>query len=73
MVELGGLIHHIYDGIGETEEHPYVVIPILGRFKNESREIWHLMLCSSSTVSEFKPRVWVERLLTLLLKGGKTS
>ena len=44
MVELGGLIQHIYDGTGETEEYPHVVIPLLGRFKNESGERWYLLL-----------------------------
>ena len=73
MVELGGLIHHIYDGTEKTEEHPHVVTLLLGRFKNINGERWHLLLCSSSTASGFKPIVWVKRLLTLLLKEGKTS
>ena len=59
MVELGGLIQHIYDGTGETEERPYVVIPLLGRFKNKSGERWNLLLCSSSTASGFRSRLWV--------------
>ena len=29
--------------VGGTNEHPHVVIPLLGRFKNEVREQYHLL------------------------------
>ena len=57
MVEIGGLIQHIEDGKAENEDHPHIVIPLLGRFKNESGKRWFLILCAAVTVSGFKPRV----------------
>ena len=38
MVELDGLIQYIYDGIGESEEFPRVVILLLG--KSKKVRIW---------------------------------
>ena len=73
MVELGGLIKHIDDRKGEFEKHPHMVIPLLGRFKNESGEKWHLLLAAAKTASGFRLRVWVEILLYVLLLEGRTS
>ena len=44
MVELGGVIKTIYDRKCELEEHQYVVVFMLGRFKSDSEEMLHLMM-----------------------------
>ena len=77
MIEAHGLISHLHFGLGEEcredDEIPFVVIPLLGRFKNEEGERWHLMMSVSETKSGFKVREWVERLASVLVKEGHTS
>ena len=72
MMDLHGLISHIKDG-KEDATNPHVVIPLLGRFKNEIGERLHLMLSVNVTKSGFKVRKWVERLVRMLVKEGKTD
>ena len=50
-----------------------MVILLLGRFKNESGERWHILLRSSDTASGFKLRIWIERLMMLLLRERNIS
>ena len=73
MVEAGGLIEHLPHGKEVEEEIPFVVIPLLGRFKNEDGEQWHLMLSASVTGSGFKVRQWVERMASILKIEGRNS
>ena len=73
MVEAGGLINHISHGTEVGEEIPFVVIPLLGRFKNEDGERWHLMLSASITGSGFKVRKWISRLVDILKSERKNS
>ena len=51
MVEFVSVIQHIYDGKGDHEEFPHLVIPLLGKFKNESGQRWHLMMAAAETAS----------------------
>ena len=71
MMDFFGLRTHIKDGRSKNEEQPHVVIPLLGRFKNEVGERLHLMLAVNVTKSGFKVRDWVERLVVVLWKEGK--
>ena len=73
MLDLQGLIQHIMDGRDRREKHPHVVFPLLGRFKNEVGERWHLMLSVPVTKSGFKVRMWTERLVKLMLKENKVN
>ena len=67
LVEAEGLQKMIDKGKIEREEkHEHVVIPLLGRFKNEDDEKWHVMVSVSITDSKFKVRKWIERLVDLL-------
>ena len=71
MIEAHGLYSHLH--FGATESDPslqHVVVPLLGRFKNEDGSRYHLMLCSSITASGFKIREWVEK-LSLILRSEK--
>lgn len=44
MVEAGGLLNHLSHGAGSDEDIPFIVVPLLGRFKNEDGEKWHQAL-----------------------------
>ena len=70
MMDLYGLISHIKDGRSDVVT-PHVVIPLLGRFKNEVGERLHLMLSVNETKSGFQVRMWVERFLRILMNEGK--
>ena len=70
MMDLQGLIAHIADGRHDLNS-PHVVLPLLGRFKNETGERLHLMLSVNETKSGFKVRMWVERLVRILVNEGK--
>jgi len=76
MVEAHGLVAHLHHGLDEelsAGESSYVVIPLLGRFKNEEGERWHLMMSVSTTGSGFMVCKWVERLASVLVEEGHHS
>jgi len=77
MVEAHGLVSHLHYGLEENleeeDEVGFVVIPLLGRFKNEDGERWHLMLSVSLTGSGFEVRKWVQRVAVILVDEGHTS
>ena len=67
MVEAEGLQSLILEGrVDVIEENSHVVIPLLGRFKNEEGEKWHLMVSVNVTESGIKARFWIETLVKLL-------
>ena len=70
MMDLHRLISHITDGRHDLTT-PYVVIPLLGRFKNETGECLHLILSVNVTNSGFQVRTWIERLVRRLVGEGK--
>ena len=74
MMDLNGLLDHIYDGSREDDkDHPHIVVTLLGRFKNEWGERWHIMLAASETASGLKPRRWLGMFLLMMLSEGKTE
>ena len=66
LVEAHGLLSHLHYGTESEEPTPFVLIPLLGRFKGEEGERWHLMMSVSETQSGFKVRKWMERLVLFL-------
>ena len=67
MLDLSGFILHILVGKREDDfDHPHVVLPLLGRFKNEIREKLHLMLAASTSKSGIEVRKWVEMLIRVM-------
>ena len=67
LVEAEGLQKMINKGRKEREAKlEHVVIPLLGRFKNEDGERWHIMLSVSKTSSKLEVRKWIERLEEIL-------
>ena len=76
MVESHGLISHLHYGVEPSEEDgdtPFVVVPLLGRFKNEDGERCHLMLSVAKTKSGFEVRKWVERISEILVEENHFS
>ena len=65
MIDAGSLIKYIVKG-KEHDDVPHVVIPLLGRFKNEIGERFHLMFSVNQTKSGFNVRWWVELLVSTL-------
>jgi len=59
---------------GKTgDENDHVVAPLLGRFKGEDGERYHLIPLPSTTQSGFSPRWWLELLVHTREKQGITS
>lgn len=77
MVETHGLVSHLHYGLDsdldEEDEISFIIIPLLGRFKNEEGERWHLMMSASTTGSGFEVRKWVEQLAEILVTEGHIS
>lgn len=72
LVEAGGLITHLNYGL-EDGKDAHVVVPLLGRFKNEDGEMYHLMFSVSVTASGFEVRKWVTWVVQILRTEHKTS
>ena len=67
LVEADGLKQMISNGRQQRDnEMSHVVIPVLGRFKNEDGERWHVMVSTDVTGSGIKVRKWIERLVVIL-------
>ena len=67
LVEAEGLQSMIGKGRVESETKlEHVAIPLLGRFKNEEGERWHIMVSVSITNSKFHVRKWIEMLVEVL-------
>lgn len=48
-----------------------MVAPLLGRFKNELGERYHLILVAKKTASGLQPRKWLEWLVAVLREEGR--
>lgn len=56
-VEIAGFLSYFAAG-KDHSEHPHVMVPLLGRLKGETREIWHLLPIVWKTRSGIKVGVW---------------
>jgi hypothetical protein len=61
LVDLKGLRAHWEQGA--SYKTPHVVIPLLGRFKNEVGEAYHIMPVCAETPRGLKPRLWIGRVI----------
>ena len=59
LVDLFGLFKYLDQGTTGKIEH--VIIPLLGRFKGERGEKYHLLPLAAVTKSGIQPRKWVDR------------
>lgn len=72
LMEASELIKRRLDG-KDHPDHPHVVIPLMGRFKNETGERNLLLTLASETQSGIQIRKWVERLIILLIREGRSN
>ena len=72
MLDAGALIRYISKGASQ-DDVPHVVVPLLGRFKNEVGERFHLMMSVNITKSGLDVRWWLELLVTILKLERKTE
>lgn len=73
-LEGSSVVDMINLGKEETEEEVgsgHVCLPLLGRFKSELGEDKHVAVLCNVSASGLKFRLWVERLVWLLIKEGK--
>ena len=66
----------LIDGINVGKHDPrasHVIISLLGRFKGEEGDRMHVFPLSSVTKTGIRIRLWLERLVALLRKEGKTD
>jgi hypothetical protein len=60
-----------YYEAGRDHASPHVMIPLLGRFKGETGERWHLLPIAWKTRSGIEAGSWAGRLLTSLLERNR--
>lgn len=68
MADLFGIKKHWMES--GRHEHEHVVVALLGRFKGETGEGYHLMPIVSVTSRGLRPRLWIGRLLDLYQEKG---
>ena len=68
LADLHGTIK--YWDAGEVHEVKHLVVPLLGRFKGETGESYHLLCAVDVTSHGLEPRKWVGRLIQLLQNKG---
>lgn len=61
MLDLKGLIDNIEHG--RMDDPPHIVIPLLGLFKGEDYQRFHLLLAPNVSNSGFEPRKWLHWLI----------
>jgi len=54
----------------DLSDVPYIVIPLIGKFKGESGARHHLMALASVTRSKIELREWIEKLMAVRSKEG---
>jgi len=62
LVDLHGLIKYTEDKL-QVDGKAFIIIPLLGRFKNELGDQYHLTPLAAETQSGIKVRLWAERLI----------
>ena len=72
MVDLAGLRKYLDRGKDEGA-NSHVVVPLLGEFKGETGDRYHLMPVVSTTASGLRPRYWLELLVKVREEQGFTA
>jgi hypothetical protein len=60
-----------YKDMGQDHSPPYVIVPLMGRFKGETGERNVLRPLVNITKSGIKVRRWIERLVSMLVREGR--
>jgi hypothetical protein len=72
LLDLHRLRTYIAEGKEEVCAKPHVVAPLLGCFKNEIGEQYHLVLLMPVTQSVLRMRYWLEQLVEVQAREGRT-
>lgn len=72
MIERSDLIRHVNRGRMDRN-FPHVVVPLLGRFKEETGKRSHLLIMTNTTKSGIAIMSWVERMVGWLERKGLTE
>jgi len=72
LVDLFGLHKYGREDLKTSGGKTYVIVPLLGRFKNELGDQYHLTPMVAESSSELKIRVWIRRLLDASAAEGRT-
>lgn len=71
LADAASLRRHIGKGRHGRLEH--VIVPLLGRFKGETGEKYHLLALVNRTFSGLRVRWWVEQLVLVLAEQGQMN
>jgi hypothetical protein len=71
LLDLHGLRLYISEGKEHQVTRPHVIAPLLGRFKNEIGERYHLVLLAPVTQNGIQMRAWLERLINVRESEGR--
>ncbi len=71
LVEIRGITKHWEQSTQHVK--PHVVITLLGRFKSETGECYHMMPVLCSTPRGLEPKKWIERVLSEYRRRGVDS
>jgi uncharacterized damage-inducible protein DinB len=72
LVDLFGLLKYGKADLTTAGGKDYVIVPLLGRFKNELGEQYHLTPLIAETSSGLKIRLWIKRFLEACSRAGRT-
>jgi hypothetical protein len=72
LLDLYGLRLYLNEGKDPNDPRAHIVAPLLGRFKNEIGERYHLVLLSPVTQSGIQTRFWLEELVDARFREGRT-
>lgn len=71
MADLKALLELLEVGKEDQTNGPHVILPLLGRFKNEVGERCHLIPLASVTASGLEPRRWLEAVAGMCRMQGR--
>lgn len=69
LMSLGGVRRHLERGMNHAT-HPHVTVALLGRFKTEVSQKYHLMPIVMKTKSGLEPGVWMKRMVDWYEEAG---
>ena len=72
LVDLGGLLKHNKQ-LKQSGTSHYVIVPLLGRFKGETGEKYHLTPLAAETKTGIKVKFWVQMLMSIHQHYGRNQ
>ena len=72
LVDLDGLFKYMKE-VEMSNKQDYVIVPLLGRFKGETGERYHLTPLAATTQSGIQTKMWVKLLLRMHERNGRSK